>query len=387
MLAFHDPTESKLDFESSLRDVLAQPLDFPPLEQAVVPDDRVALAIDRNTPHAATIVAEIWRIIERRSVHPSDVTIIQPASFGGQKLSDPRSELPDGVRQEIAWQIHDPTDERQHMYLASSSSTGERVYLAKSVVDADLVLPIGMVAFDPVLGYRGTGSVLYPWLSNADAIAKAHGQGHRELTPDNERPLRQVIDEIAWLLGVQLTIQLVAGINGGVSHVLAGMSDSAFKCGKQLLNEEWRVQLDARPEIVIAAIDSNGNGQGWEQLGTALSTARNLVAAGGKIVILSGLNEPPGDGMKIVQAAESARDAMKPLRLETPPDLIPASQLATAVDWANVYLLSELDGDVVEDLFVVPLENEREVERLLQSDENCAILAGAQHTYGQVSGD
>ena len=387
VVVFHDPAESRIDFSTALREALEQPLDFPPLEQTVVPDDRIVLAIDRNTPHAAGIVAEIWRIIERRSVSPSDVTIIQPASFHiGQKLEDPRSKLPNGVRQEVTWQVHDPTDKRQCNYLASTS-TGGRIYLAKSVVAADLVLPIETIAFDPVLGYRGNGSVIFPWLSTTDAIAKAHGQGHAELTPDNERPLRQMIDEIAWLLGIQLTIQMIAGTNGKVSHILGGMSDSVFKRGKQLLNEEWRVELSSRPEIVVAAIDSGSNGHGWQQLGAALSAARNLVAADGKIVVLSGLNEPLGDGMKIVQAVESPRDAMKPLRLEPPADLIPASQFATAADWAKVYLLSELESDVVEDLFAIPLENEQEVGRLLQSGESCAILASAQHTYGCVSDD
>ncbi|MBT4863639.1 MAG: hypothetical protein HON53_00775, partial [Planctomycetaceae bacterium] len=48
------------------------------------------------------------------------------------------------------------------------------------------------------------------------------------------------------------------------------------------------------------------------------------------------------------------------------------------------YLLSKLDGDVVEDLFMTPLANGEEASRLLQGDETCLFLPSAQHTFGRV---
>ena len=77
----------------------------------------------------------------------------------------------------------------------------------------------GMIAYDSLLGYRGTNSVFYPGLSNTEAIARTRGEGHSELGPDDERPLRQTIDEIAWLLGTQFSVQ-VPGQNGAPATVL-----------------------------------------------------------------------------------------------------------------------------------------------------------------------
>ena len=61
-----------------------------------------------------------------------------------------------------------------------------------------------------------------------------------------------------------------------------------------------------------------------------------------------------------------------------------ASQLAGATDWARVYLLSNLEEDLVEDLFMFPLESSREVERIVASSESCALIGAAQSTFGLV---
>jgi hypothetical protein len=68
------------------------------------------------------------------------------------------------------------------------------------------------------------------------------------------------------------------------------------------------------------------------------------------------------------------------LRSAAPPDLISATQLAHAIDWTNVYLLSRLDPQLVEDLFMIPLGDTDEARRLIDGTDSCAIVAGAQHT-------
>ena len=58
--------------------------------------------------------------------------------------------------------------------------------------------------------------------------------------------------------------------------------------------------------------------------------------------------------------------------------------MALAGDWALVGLLSRVSSDEVEDLFVIPLEDEAEVQRLLQTDETVSVIASAQYAYGQL---
>lgn len=382
IVAFHAAPPA-ISVAEPLRAALSAPLDFPPFEQLCVPGDRVTLALDRHTPAAATLIAEIWKVLSRRGVEAADLQILQPAALDGVTLADPRVELPAEVRETIRWGIHDPTDPRRQSYLATTARN-ERIYLAREITDADVVVSVGSIAYDRVLGFRGTSSVFYPGLSNAEAIGRARGEGHSELGPDDERPLRQTIDEIAWLLGTQFTVQVLPAAGTGAAAVLAGAPDSVFRQGRRLLEDWWRVRLPERAEMVVVAVDADGAGHGWDQLGAAVATARNLVARGGKIVVLSELSAEPGEGLTMIRQSRSARDALQPIRRQAPVDMIPATQLATAADWANVYLLSKLPVDVVDELFLTPLENEREAQRLIEGAAGCVLIESAQHSWGEV---
>src|SRR5262245_9266146 len=370
-------------FTARVRKALATPLDFPSLVQVCVPGDRVVLALDRHTPCAAELIAEIWGMLEQRGVDPGAVQVVQPAALASVPLPHPRTELPDSIRREVKWTVHDPTDPKRLAYLAATAR-GDRIYLARDLVDADVVISVGVIAYDPVLGYRGTNSVFYPGLSNTEAVARSRGEGHSELGPDDERPLRQIIDEIAWLLGTQFSVQVIPAAGGGAAEVLAGAYDRVFRKGQQLLAEYWRVALPERADLVIAAVEADASGHGWEQVGAALATARNLVAKGGKIILLSELEAEPEIGMELIRRSESPRSALQPIRRQAPVDMIPATQFASAADWARVYLVSRLPEGMVDELFMVPIENERELAKLLAGDETCVILGSAQHAYGEV---
>jgi nickel-dependent lactate racemase len=374
------PTTNLAD---DVRSALEQPLEFPPFGQMFVPGDRVVLALDRHTPRSATLISEVWKSLEERGVEPQSVRILQPSGWDDEPPADPRSELPDSVRGLVAWSIHNPLDKSSLAYLAATAK-GERVYLARELVDADVVVSIGELAFDSVIGYRGTSSVFYPGLSSSEAVRQASGIGHSELTPDDERPLRQFIDEVAWLLGTLFTIQVVPSSGSDVADVLAGSTEVVLRRGKELLADHWLFQIEQRSDIVVAAVDSDAGGHGWRQVGAALETARNLVVRGGTIVLLSELTAELTPGLELLRESKSPRDALSPLRKLAPVDLLPASQLAQAADWADVYLLSRLDGDVVRELFLLPVENEHGVRSLLDNRRSCVFLQGAQHTHGQV---
>jgi len=376
------PPEPATNFTGDLRKQLAEPVDFPPLELAVVPGDRVVIALDRHTVGAAEIIAAVWSVFEKRSIRPADVTILQPASWKLGQLPDPRVALPKSVRDAVRWTIHDATDKKRESFLANSAN-GERIYLDREVVDADFVLPIGTVCFDPLLGFRSAGSAIFPGLSNIDSMAKARGQDHTELRPEDDRPLRQLQDEVAWLLGVQFGIHVLPGSGGQPAGVICGAMEPTTTAARNWLKQNWFVEQPQRSEIVVAALDADASGTTWEQLGVALQTTRNLVQRGGKIVLLTNLVSEPTEGFRFLQQCESPREALKPLRLESPPDLIPASRLASAVDWATVYLISGLKPDIVESLYMTPLAP-TEAARLLGREGSCVLLESAQHTFGYV---
>jgi nickel-dependent lactate racemase len=369
-----------------LRAALESPVVFPPLEQAVIPDDRVVLVLDRDVPCSSIIVAEVWERLQERGIQPEALMVLQPSDLSAGPPVDPRSELPTTVRDKVAWHVHQsvPEEEGGVHYLATTAA-GERIYLAGEVLDADVIISIGRIGFDPLLGYRGTNSAFYPGLSTAEAVKRMHGQGHSELGSEDERPLRQMVDEVGWLLGTQFTIQVLPASDGGVAQIIAGATDSVFRKARQELSDLWTVHVADRVETVVVAVEEDAGGHGWNQVASAVALAKRLVSRDGRIIVLSQLEAAPGEGIEMLRRAEEPRDAFRPLRQIAPADLIAATQFAQAVDWGRVYLLSRLDSDLVEDLFCVPIENEAEVARLLAADdESCLFIGSAQHADAKI---
>lgn len=380
---FRPGPRPRTDLAEVVSRALASPLDLPTLDLALLPDDRVVIALDRDTPGANEIVSGIWSYLERRGVDPERVTILQPAAIGAKPPTDPRTLLPISVQQSIAWKVHEPATEGSCAYLATTTK-GERIYLAKELVEADFVLPVGVTAYDSLLGYRGTNSVLYPGLSDVDAMKRTVGQGHQELSPKDERPLRQLVDEIAWLMGIQFCVQVISSDCGGVIEVIAGGTDAVFARCREKLDDNWMIAMPERVETVVIAISEDVSGHGWTQIGRALASARRLVASGGRIVILSELAEEPEEGIRSFRQEEFPENCLRHLREATPVDLVPATQVINAASWARLYLLSNHESDLIEDLFMYPLESTSEVIRILDNSESCAIIGGAQHTFGLV---
>ena len=385
LMGVHNAPAAVADPQAALADTLASPLEFPPLRQSVFSGDRIVLAVDRGIPCVDTLIAGMWEEMAAANVQPEDLLILQPADRADAPITDPRVLLPDDVREAIDWRVHSFGDDETCGYLASSA-TGDRLYLSQELLEADVVMTVGQIEFDSVLGYRGVNTVFYPGLSNAEASERSNGQGHRELGPDDERPLRSLIDEIGWLLGTLFTVQTLPGETGGVSAILAGSTETVFRQGKRLLNEHWRVQLSSRCDLVVATIDGDVSGTGWHQLGAAVDAARNLVARGGRIVVLSDLHTELGEGMQHLRDSRESTDALQPLRNTAPADMLPAIQIASAADWADISLLSRLEDDVVEDLFMTPIANHREVQRAIGGKTSCMFLESAHFLATGVTG-
>lgn len=101
VLAAHPAPTPLKQPRAQIAAALTQPLEYPPLDQCVIPGDRIVLVLERHVPCAVELIAEVWAALERRGVQPADVTILHPGDYRGRSPLDPRNALPDAVRCEI----------------------------------------------------------------------------------------------------------------------------------------------------------------------------------------------------------------------------------------------------------------------------------------------
>ena len=233
------PETASLDAAAAVSQALRCPIGLPVLQDCAVPGDRVVVVADPATPALVEIVTQVVEELQCIAEEGVTVTILLPAEPRAESWRSLVTDCPVHMQGKVQLVVHNPSDAAQCGYLASSSG-GNRVYLNKHLLDADLVVSIGVIGFDSQLGYKGTTSVVFPAFSDLDTIRETTGTGHPELTPDERRPMRELVDEIGWLLGTQFSVQVVPSADGGISRVFAGLPSDVQQQGKELLVRKIR---------------------------------------------------------------------------------------------------------------------------------------------------
>ena len=279
----------------------------------------------------------------------------------------------EALAQRIATRTHDPTDLATMAYLAADAN-GEPIMLNRWLTDADVVLPIGCLQGAATTGYFGIHTPVFPAFSDEQTMARFRRLDALGVNGPCKQDLVREVDQTAWLLGVNFTIQLVPAAGDGILHVLAGESDAVRRRSRQLYDDAWSWLVPRRASLVVAAIEGGRREQTWENLGRALEAASALVEDAGAIAVCCELAVSPGPGVQSMAAARSRKSALRRLSKERPADALSAAQLAQALDRDKVYLLSRLDPALVEELDMIPLANGNELKRLCLQHRSCIML-------------
>jgi len=365
------------DLERLVLAALEEPRQYPPLRQAVVPGDRVVIALDSQVPHPSAVLRAICGPLRAAGVEASAITVLVA---GSPWVPAPALDLPEHV----SLVVHDPSDRAEIAYL-STTGTERRVYLNRLLTDADFVLPTGQFGFDDVLGYRGPWSAIYPALSDLETLG-AFRKWTSDSPPDREHPTKALSEaiEVSWLLGSQLHLGLVPGRNG-VLEVVAGLDSAVRDQGIAALERAWTFQAESRAELVVAGIGQPGKVSSLEDLAAGLTTASRLVQRGGKIVLLSRVEGTLGPALRRLVEVDDPRRGLRALAgHEGDPDYSVARALASALAWADLYLLSGLKSDEVEDLAIMPVERVDEARRLVLASHSCLVVSQAELTAVKV---
>jgi nickel-dependent lactate racemase len=362
----------------SLRDALENPRNFPPFRRAILPDDLIAVVVDDRLPRAGELVISLLNYITEAGVAPDAITLISvPGST--QSWVD---ELPDEF-QDVRTEVHDPTDRKRLAYVASTRK-GKRIYLNRNLIDAGQAIFLGGCRYDPLMGHTEAASLLYPGLSEADALKEADHHFSAEIPGDTAWPLRQEAEEVAWLIGVPFLVDVVDGSGNGISHIVGGTVEVAKEC-RELLHARWQIAFPRPAQIAVATVGGDASQQDFESLARAALCAARVVEPGGRVVILSHANPKLGDGAMLLRETENPAVAERRIQESRPADRIAARMWLEAARRANLYLLSELPEETVEEMFATPLQKAIQAQRLIDAASSCLFIEEANKSLAVLS--
>jgi nickel-dependent lactate racemase len=370
------------DPAAAVRHALEEPLGFPSLRRALTPDDHVAVVVDERLPQLGPMLTAVLEHIVQAHVRPEAIALVCLPPSSDQPW---RAELPEAFRQ-ARIEVHEPGDRRRLSYLATTRH-GRRIYLNRTVVDADQAVVLTRRGYDPLLGYSGAAGALFPALSDEATRQEVREQLSLEAPVAGSWPLRQEAAEVAWLLGAPFLVQVIEGTDTGVAHVLGGLVETSDE-GQRLLDQRWRVEVDRPAEVVVAGVGGDPARHDFDDLARALACAARVVRPGGRIVLLTESDPPLGEAAGLLRKTDDAGQALHALRQHRQAfDQDAAFQWVSAAEQAHIYLLSKMPADKAEELFAVPLEHAGQVQRLLADAGSCVVLPEAHKSLAVLRRD
>ena len=349
-----------------VRAALEKPHGFEPMRRAVTPDDRVTIVLDPELPDAAELLAGVLDHLKTAGIEPAAVTVLTPP--GGRQ--DWIDELPDEYA-DVTAETHDPADRAKLAYLATTKA-GRRVYLNRTLVEADFNVILTGRGYDPVTGYSGAEAAVFPALADEElrAAAAAGVTGDAPTEPSAEA------HEIAWLLGTPFLVQVIEGAGGTVGEVVAGLLDSGAE-GARRQDARWRGTVADEPDLVIAAVSGEPERITFLDLAKAAACGARVVQKGGRVVVLTDAAPALGEGAELLRRHDGPQGMYKRLAALKPADWAAAHLWAYAAKRASLVLASGYPDEVAEELWATPIAKPGELQRLIDAADAVLVVPDA----------
>ena len=374
--------EDDVDFVAkSTREALRTPVEYPPLADVTISEDEIAIVLEDSVPCVADVLSGLIDELLATGTTPERISVVMSPTNALSAASVLRR-VDSSVRNSIRVIEHNPDDKEQLSYLGPTKS-GEPVYINRQIFDADVVIPVGTIKRPRLAGNFGVCGSVYPWFSNRETLKRFQSPTSSS-TKAKRKALRDETREVSWMMGTRMTIQVVPGPGENAFRVLAGDAAAVGKQGREIFQAFWGDEVPNRASLVIAAVAGDQHQQTWASFARTLDAALRVVEEDGTIAICSNLKSRPGPSLRKLVDAESIELAARAIRRDTSPDALPASRLAKALQRVRIYLYSQLDEEIVEDLGIAYVAHKEEISRLASRHKSCIGIANGQYALLEV---
>jgi len=137
-------------------------------------------------------------------------------------------------------------------------------------------------------------------------------------------------------------------------------------------------------DVVIAGISGDPARQSIADVARALACAARVVRPQGRIALLCAAAPAVAPTSSRSAAPRRPTPCSLFLKEHAAPDMQAVFEWASAARQATIYLLSGLPDETAEELFAVPMDHARQVQRLVETVESCIVLPDAHKTMAVI---
>jgi hypothetical protein len=256
------------------------PPQAPPLGAHVVAGDRVVVAVCGGAPQAGAVVAAVVGRLAAAGIAADDVRVLLAGPGEGDEAP---------VAAVAGATAFDATSPTATAYLAADEA-GRPLYLARDLVDADVVVAVGAWGWNAALGGRSLAGELWPAFSRHECrreLTRSLARRGRHALPD----WKTSVQEVAWQLGVCASLRLVPGRKGTLHAACFGLPDEAGRRAREAA-AAWCPHVAEAADLVVASVSDPAGGFGV--VTRAVAAAARVVRPGGTICVASRVSTGPG---------------------------------------------------------------------------------------------
>ena len=362
LMGILEPNEVEIDLvgEAEVRRALANPIGAPPLSEVVKAGETVAIVTsDITRPMPSYLVLpilldELYAV----GIKKEDITVV----FGLGSHRPQTSEEIKGLVGERAFHevrcIDGDIDDCVNMGV---TSFGTPVDVVKVVAQAHRRICLGNVEFHYFAGYSGGAKAIMPGVSTRSAIQNNHSQMVKAEASAGRldgNPVREDIEEAGRICGIDYLINVVLDEKKQVIKAVAGDSVKAHRVACAFLDQLYKKVLPNRADIVMVSQGGAPKDMNLYQTQKALDNAKHAVRKGGIIILIGSCIEGLGEEVfeEWMEEAETSSSMIERIQEDFQLGGHKAAAIAMVLEDADIYLVSELPEELVEQIFLTPMK-------------------------------
>ncbi len=366
---------------------LSSPLGSVNLLNTVTRNTRVAITINDKTrpvPNAVLLNPLISKL-NLLGVPDANITLfIASGTHVPMVPEEYQLILPDDLLGRFRVVPHD-CDENSNLYEIGTTSHGTQVSVNHKFFDHDMKIVVGDIELHHFAGYSGGVKSGAIGMCSRKTINTNHVMlldPHSSMGEFDHNPLRQDIEEIGRMIGINYALNAVLNENKDILEVFFGEPVLVMRQGIKVVNDISRVEIEEKYDLVIASAGGYPKDINLYQAQKAMTHASFFCKENGIILLFAECREGIGSGgylefMKDVYSIDDVFSKFSHQGFTVGPHK--ALQIANILKNHRIYLHSLISKDQVARLLLTPFEPKNDANILLEKIPNQGRVAVLPH--------
>ncbi len=252
---------------------------------------------------------------------------------------------------------HDARKDADMVYLGVSSN-GTELSVNKAVVEADRIIAIGSVEPHYFAGYTGGRKAIMPGVASYRSIEMNHKMAldprAKALALEGNPVHEDMIDVLNIIKDIPIyAIMTVMNKYHKVYAATAGDITDSFYAAIDKANEVFSVELDKKADIVLTVAKPPMDIDLYQSQ-KAIDNAKLALNVGGIMILVSSCRDGVGEESfyNLLSSSDTPAEVLERIKGEYKLGYHKAGKMAEVSNWADIWVISDLDDKKWSDIFI-----------------------------------